>query len=230
MKPMCRVRQRASSASDMAATSWPPMRTSRSLGRSRPAMRLSKVVLPEPLGPIRPRNSPSGTSRLRSLSTSICSLPRVKYLCTPRTRTIGSADIPAPRKGCADGWIDSSVRVRWRARTDDSGSGALLTLPDRVLLCCRLARWWGAQQADDGPHVGPEELALVVVGQGKVAAVVADEDLDAHRHRPLAPVGGRHQARDEPGVDAVGERLGAHLALLPLEDVGDVALGDGQVH
>src|SRR5262245_13105616 len=175
MKPMCRVRQRASSASDMDETSWPPMRTSPSLGRSRPAMRLSKVVLPEPLGPIRPRNSPSGTSRLRSLRTSICSLPRVKYLCTPRTRTIGSADIPAPQKGSADGCMDSSIRARQRARTDESGSGALLALPDRVLLHGRLARRRGVQEADDGAHFGPEELALIVVGQGKVAAVVAEE-------------------------------------------------------
>src|SRR5216683_2951297 len=54
-------------------------------------MRLSSVVFPEPLGPIRARNSPLATSKLRSFNTSICSLPRVKNLCTPRTRTIGSA-------------------------------------------------------------------------------------------------------------------------------------------
>src|SRR4051794_8837141 len=74
-----------------------PTWTTPSLGWSRPAMRLSKVVLPEPDGPMRARNSPSGTSRFRSLSTSICSLPRRKYLCTPQTTTIGSPGIAHPR-------------------------------------------------------------------------------------------------------------------------------------
>src|SRR5260370_28622207 len=71
------------------------------LGWSRPAISLSSVVFPEPLGPIRARNSPSGTSRLRSFSTSICSLPRRKYLCRLLTRTIGSADMHAPSVGAA---------------------------------------------------------------------------------------------------------------------------------
>src|ERR1700722_12182086 len=67
-----------------------------SLGLSSPAIRLSRVVLPEPLGPISARNSPSGTSRLRSLSTSICSLPRTKNLWTSSTRTMAPVDILSP--------------------------------------------------------------------------------------------------------------------------------------
>ena len=51
-------------------------------------MRFNSVVFPDPLGPIRPRNSPLGTSRVRSLRTSTRSLPRRKYLWTPRMRTI----------------------------------------------------------------------------------------------------------------------------------------------
>src|SRR5262245_53082296 len=52
-------------------------------------MRLSSVVLPEPLGPISATNSPRGTSSERSLSTSSRSLPRLKYLWMPVTRTMG---------------------------------------------------------------------------------------------------------------------------------------------
>src|SRR5262249_55675854 len=48
------------------------------------------VVFPEPLGPISARNSPAGTSTLSSCRTSTRSAPRVKYLWTPTTRTIGS--------------------------------------------------------------------------------------------------------------------------------------------
>src|SRR5262249_16217572 len=74
-----------------------------SLGLSRPAMRLSNVVLPEPLGPIRPRNSPSGTSKLSPLSTSMRSLPRSKYLCKFSTRTIASAIAILPFAPCGFG-------------------------------------------------------------------------------------------------------------------------------
>ena len=80
--------------------SWSPTQISPADGWSSPAIRLSSVVLPEPDGPIRARNSPSGTSRLRSLSTSICSLPRWKNLWTSRTRTIGSSIISSPLRPC----------------------------------------------------------------------------------------------------------------------------------
>src|SRR3989441_7395386 len=42
--------------------SAPRKRTEPALGLSAPAMRLNTVLLPEPLGPIRPRISPSATS------------------------------------------------------------------------------------------------------------------------------------------------------------------------
>ena len=54
-------------------------------GVSRPPIRLSSVVLPEPDGPISARKSPCGISRLTPFSTSMRSLPRVKYLWTPLT-------------------------------------------------------------------------------------------------------------------------------------------------
>src|SRR5436190_11542108 len=51
------------------------------VGASAPAMHFIKVLLPDPLGPIRPWNSPSGT--LRSTPPNAVSLPNV--LRIPRT-------------------------------------------------------------------------------------------------------------------------------------------------
>ena len=62
-------------------TIWPPV------GVSSPPMRLSKVVLPEPEGPIRARKSPSGMSRSTPCRTSIRSLPRRYVFVTPRIST-----------------------------------------------------------------------------------------------------------------------------------------------
>ena len=69
---MLRVRQRGELGLGHARRrSAPPIQTSPRLGLSRPAIRLSSVVLPEPDGPMMPRNSPSATSRLRLRSTVI---------------------------------------------------------------------------------------------------------------------------------------------------------------
>src|SRR5216684_3755180 len=95
MKPILRVRQDASWASFMRETHCPPIQTSPRSGLSRPAMRLSSVVLPDPDGPMMPRNSPSATSRLRLRKTVISSPPRAKDLTTFRTCRIGSAAIRA---------------------------------------------------------------------------------------------------------------------------------------
>src|SRR5579883_1855029 len=89
MKPMLRVRHEASCASDILETSAPPIHNSPVSGRSKPAMRLSSVVLPEPDGPMMPRNSPSPTSRLRCWRTVIVSPPRVNALVTSRMCMIG---------------------------------------------------------------------------------------------------------------------------------------------
>ena len=66
-------------------------------GLSRPPSRLRSVVLPDPDGPIRARNSPGGISRFTPFSTSIRSLPRVKYLWTPLTRTSALMSDQLPR-------------------------------------------------------------------------------------------------------------------------------------
>src|SRR5688572_25113376 len=91
MKPMLRVRQLVSWPSLIREMSASPTTMSPDDGASSPAIRLSSVVLPDPDGPMRATYSPGWTSRLRSCRTSIFSLPRVKYLCTCETRTIGCA-------------------------------------------------------------------------------------------------------------------------------------------
>ena len=60
--------------------SWPPMMISPEVGVSMPAMRFSRVVLPEPDGPMSERNSPRGTSRDRFSSGVMVVFPLVKDL------------------------------------------------------------------------------------------------------------------------------------------------------
>src|SRR5262245_30243054 len=57
------------------------------VGRSRPPMRFSNVVLPEPDGPINATKSPRGRSRSSISSTGTISLPRLYCLATPRSLT-----------------------------------------------------------------------------------------------------------------------------------------------
>ncbi len=73
---MCVARQRAASDSLNLVTSVPATATDPASGRSIPAIRFSSVVLPDPEGPIKPRNSPSGTSSEMSRSTGIAMLSR----------------------------------------------------------------------------------------------------------------------------------------------------------
>src|SRR5438067_594824 len=82
MKPMLRVRHAASCASDICDTWAPPIESWPVSGLSRPAIRFRSVVLPEPEGPMMPRNSPSATSRSRFFRTVIFSPPRVNDFVT----------------------------------------------------------------------------------------------------------------------------------------------------
>ena len=61
---MWRERHLASWLPEASSMRSPPTETVPEVGRSRPPMRLSKVVLPEPEGPIKARKSPPGTTRL----------------------------------------------------------------------------------------------------------------------------------------------------------------------
>src|SRR5512141_1511677 len=62
----------------MSLTTTPPIRISPEVGSSRPAIMRSRVVLPEPEGPRRTRNSPSRLSRLTFLTAAAC--PALKLL------------------------------------------------------------------------------------------------------------------------------------------------------
>src|SRR5919197_3862549 len=65
-------------------TTLPPMSTLPSVGRSRPAIRRSKVVLPEPDGPSSTRYSPS---LVRRSTPSTAGLSPTKTLRTPLVST-----------------------------------------------------------------------------------------------------------------------------------------------
>src|SRR5947209_3411275 len=64
--PTWRPRKRASASSSRALKGVPLTTTSPLSGRSRPAITISRVDLPEPDGPIRPIASPAATRRLMS--------------------------------------------------------------------------------------------------------------------------------------------------------------------
>ena len=49
---------------------WPSMRISPASGTTKPAIARRSVVLPLPLGPSRPKNSPSGTASVTSSSAA----------------------------------------------------------------------------------------------------------------------------------------------------------------
>src|SRR4029450_13551377 len=86
---MFRERQRDSAAPPRSLSRCPSTSIAPDVGRSSPPIRLSRVVVPDPEGPMRARNSPRGMSTLTPCSTSMRSLPRVKYLWTSRIRTRG---------------------------------------------------------------------------------------------------------------------------------------------
>src|SRR5690606_32360642 len=66
-------------------TSRPSSRTDPSVGANSPAMTLNVVLLPEPLGPIRPRISPSASSKERFL-TAVNPPKRLVSPCTESTQ------------------------------------------------------------------------------------------------------------------------------------------------
>ena len=64
----------------MVLTSEPFTRTLPLVGLSSPAIRLRRVDLPEPDGPMRAVKLPCSTSSVRPVNTSMRSAPRVKLL------------------------------------------------------------------------------------------------------------------------------------------------------
>src|SRR5262245_27096610 len=84
---MCCDRHRDNCPPPSSLILTPPTSTEPPVGESRPPIKLSRVVLPEPEGPMSARKSPFGISRFTPCSTSMRSPPRLKCLCTPATRT-----------------------------------------------------------------------------------------------------------------------------------------------
>src|SRR5271170_2134787 len=84
MKPTWRARHCVSLPLDMCVISSPATVMLPWEGTSSPPSKLSSVVLPEPLGPMKATNSPASTSRFNPRNTSISSPPRLYFLSSPR--------------------------------------------------------------------------------------------------------------------------------------------------
>src|SRR5260370_30895560 len=94
---MVRRRSRALAAWDVAPTGGPPTRTCPLLGSSRVPAMVSRVLLPEPLGPMTATISPWSTDRLTSCSAFTEALPSPYDLDTSRSssRLIAVFSLPA---------------------------------------------------------------------------------------------------------------------------------------
>src|SRR5215470_11664119 len=94
---MVRRRSRALAPRDIAPTGCPPTRTFPRLGSSKVPAMVSRVLLPEPLGPITATSSPWPTDRLTSCSAFTKALPSPYDLDTSRSssRLIVVFSLPA---------------------------------------------------------------------------------------------------------------------------------------
>src|SRR6266545_3131046 len=90
--PMLRLLGGTSTCLAASKTVWSPNAIEPASAVSRPAMQRSVVVLPQPLGPSRTRNSPSSISRFRSSIAVVGVLPP-KCLERPWMLTL---DTPSP--------------------------------------------------------------------------------------------------------------------------------------
>src|SRR6266849_8554213 len=177
-------------------------------------MRFSNVVFPEPDGPMSARNSPSGTSRLRSFKTSICSLPRTKYLWTLRTWTIGSSVMA----------ISVYVSRSLPGVTSNREQPGCCEQPGCLVAAFLRFLVLNPEERHDHADVGSEEFARLFV-------VLKFHDLDAHRNGAFGPIGGGHLAEHHALVRlAIGKSLRHHATGLPLLDELDVALLDADIH
>src|SRR5512132_349233 len=139
-------------------TTWPPIRTSPSLGASSPAMVRSRVVLPQPEGPRRTRYSPSSVAR--STPSTAWTRPPSNCLTSPRTST--TTVTPGRRSRAADQAAGPPLLEDGL----DLGLG-----PGHRLLGGDLAP--GRRGEHVGDHEGPEHLADGGVGRPRVADVGA---------------------------------------------------------
>src|SRR5438552_9068424 len=87
-KPISRRRRSLRALSRRQPRSRPPSSTRPALGESRPAIRLSSVLLPEPLGPRIATKSPAGMRRLTSRTAATDAGPPPYCLLTSSSATV----------------------------------------------------------------------------------------------------------------------------------------------
>src|SRR2546430_546908 len=94
---MLRLRNAASSSSDIPKASRPSNRTSPAVGGSRVPITCRKVLFPTPLGPTSEAISPPSSAKLAPRRTWISFSPSQYDLCTPRASTRGANSLlPEP--------------------------------------------------------------------------------------------------------------------------------------
>src|SRR5215831_6467429 len=99
-------------------TTSPPIKTSPAFATSRPAATRRTVVFPDPDGPTRTRNSPSGMTRFRS---SIATAPPGNTLRRPRNSS-SATSAPVP--------LRDQVAVPERAPLRDPALGRIVDVDD----------------------------------------------------------------------------------------------------
>src|SRR5258707_6630566 len=190
MKPTCAARQRARFPSDNPSMRWPAMSISPASVWSMPPSKLSKVVLPDPEGPITAKKSARGIVRWRRSKIVIVSLPLVKRLLTParRIKELSGANFSVSCRGTPR----ASVRGGGFLRRD-GGRAAVLEERDlhghvgkdaRVLLAESDAhphrRLLAIGRRHDGDHVGrdgPVRIGVELRVHGAAPGDAADECL-----------------------------------------------------
>ena len=86
------------------------------MGAVRPVMRLNSVVLPAPLGPMRPNSSPCATAN----ETALTATTPPNWHVTPSTTSKLAADVAAPSRAAAGATL---MRRTLRAGGRDGGEG-----------------------------------------------------------------------------------------------------------
>src|SRR6056297_954347 len=174
-----RARARALSWSMRSSATWICPES----GESRPPIRLSSVVLPDPDGPIRAQNSPRSISRLKPCRTATASRPLRYFLTTSLTRTMASLMLFAPAGFSINdpGLVDAQGRALFDRPAGRIGDDPI---PGRE-----------AGRNDDSATAAGAELhrasfrSTVVDPPDVVASVASEHRLDGHRRQASGTAG-----------------------------------------
>src|SRR2546430_16207561 len=116
---MLRLRNAASSSSDIPKASRPSNRTSPAVGGSRVPITCRKVLFPTPLGPTSEAISPPSSAKLAPRRTWISFSPSQYDLCTPRASTSGAKSfLPQPVDGREAAGLGRGIERRQVAERD----------------------------------------------------------------------------------------------------------------